>query len=138
MRHRSSWCDVGPNVKLIDFKRLAPDKGITYSRDHLRRKVKAKEFPAPISVSDHRIGWDEAEIDEWLAAKKRARNNGPPPVRSIKTERRATSMSELPLERLEQPPNEVSDDTLPAAVPSNKAYRRRRGRAAGPDPPHAR
>jgi predicted DNA-binding transcriptional regulator AlpA len=52
-------------LKLIDFKRLAPDKGITYSRDHLRRKVKANEFPAPISVSDHRIGWDEDEIDEW-------------------------------------------------------------------------
>jgi predicted DNA-binding transcriptional regulator AlpA len=74
----------GPKVKLIDFKRLAPDKGITYSRDHLRRKVKAEEFPAPISVSEHRISWDEDEIDEWLAAKKRARNNGPSPARSIK------------------------------------------------------
>jgi DNA-directed RNA polymerase alpha subunit len=71
-------------MKLIDFKRLALDKGITYSRDHLRRKVKAKEFPAPISVSDHRISWDEDEIDEWLAAKKRARNNGLPSARSIK------------------------------------------------------
>jgi hypothetical protein len=52
-------CGVGPIVKLIDFKRLASDKGITYSRNHLRRTVKTKEFPAPISVSDHRIGWDE-------------------------------------------------------------------------------
>ena len=59
MRHRSLWCDVGPIVKLIDFKRLTYDKGITYSRNYLRRTVKTKEFPAPISVSDHRIGWDE-------------------------------------------------------------------------------
>ncbi|HEX3523594.1 MAG TPA: hypothetical protein VHT52_16075, partial [Stellaceae bacterium] len=50
----------GRRMKLIDFKRLALDKGITYSRDHLRRKVKAKEFPAPISVSDHRISPDYA------------------------------------------------------------------------------
>jgi prophage regulatory protein len=64
------------NVKLIDFKTLGPSKGIIYSRDHLRRKVKAGEFPRPIPVSNRRIAWIEAEVDQWLADKARARNQG--------------------------------------------------------------
>ena len=43
-------------MKLIDFKNLGPLKGINYSRDHLRRKWKASEFPKPIRVSEHQIG----------------------------------------------------------------------------------
>ena len=62
------------NVKLIDFKSLAHAKGINYSRDHLRRKCKAGEFPKPVRVSEHRIGWVEAEVDAWLAAKEQARD----------------------------------------------------------------
>jgi predicted DNA-binding transcriptional regulator AlpA len=65
-------------MKLIDFKSLSGAKGINYSRDHLRRKCKAGEFPKPIAVSDHRIGWIEAEVDDWLASKKRARDTTPP------------------------------------------------------------
>jgi prophage regulatory protein len=64
----------GVNVKLIDFKSLGAAKGINYSRDHLRRKCKAGEFPKPIPVSDHRIAWIESEIDEWLAARAAKRN----------------------------------------------------------------
>ena len=64
-------------MKLIDFKNLGPVKGINYSRDHLRRKCKAGEFPKPVRVSEHRIGWIEAEVDAWLEAKERARNTEP-------------------------------------------------------------
>jgi prophage regulatory protein len=61
-------------MKLIDFKSLGPAKGINYSRDHLRRKCKAGEFPKPIPLSRHRIAWIEAEVDEWLADRARARS----------------------------------------------------------------
>jgi predicted DNA-binding transcriptional regulator AlpA len=61
-------------MKLIDFKELKPKKGIKYSRDHLRRKCKAGEFPQPVAISTARIAWVEAEIDEWLADKTRARD----------------------------------------------------------------
>jgi prophage regulatory protein len=61
-------------MRLIPFDRLAPDKGIRYSRDHLRRKCKAGEFPNPVSLSGKRIAWDEAEIDAWIAAKVRIRD----------------------------------------------------------------
>jgi prophage regulatory protein len=64
-------------MRLIDFKSLGPVKGINYSRDHLRRKWKAGEFPKPVRVSEHRIGWIEAEVDAWLDAKERARDVPP-------------------------------------------------------------
>jgi prophage regulatory protein len=73
-------------LKLIDFKRLGSEKGIGYSRDHLRRKCKAGDFPRPVAISDRRIAWIEAEVDAWLAAKKRKRDIKPiggRPVESV-------------------------------------------------------
>ena len=68
-------CEV--NVKLLDFKDLRPAKGINYSRDHLRRKCRAGEFPKPVRISEHRISWLESEVDTWLVSKKRARDEKP-------------------------------------------------------------
>jgi len=59
-------------LKLIPFYRLKPEKGIDYCRDHLRRKVKAREFPEPIALSNRRIAWRENEIDAWLASRPRS------------------------------------------------------------------
>jgi len=56
-------------MRVIGFERLAAEKGLTYSRDHLRRMVKAGKFPRPIPLSESRIAWDEAEIDAWLKAR---------------------------------------------------------------------
>jgi predicted DNA-binding transcriptional regulator AlpA len=70
-------------MKLIDFKSLGPLKGINYSRDHLRRKCKAGEFPEPISISSHRIAWFEEDLDRWLGDKAQQSANGrrSPPLR---------------------------------------------------------
>lgn len=56
-------------IRMIDFKQLKPQKGIGYSRDHLRRMVKAGKFPMPIPLSESRIAWVEAEIDDWLTSR---------------------------------------------------------------------
>jgi prophage regulatory protein len=61
-------------MRLITFGELRPAKGINYSRDHLRRKCNAGEFPRPIPVSDRRIAWIEKEVDQWLDARTRARD----------------------------------------------------------------
>jgi prophage regulatory protein len=63
-------------MRVIPYGRLSPDKGIKYCRDHLRKKCKAGEFPKPIQISDKRIAWIEDEIDAWLAAKLKARDEG--------------------------------------------------------------
>jgi len=55
-------------MRLLTFGQLK-ERGIPWCRDHLRRKAKAGEFPAPIPVSDKRIAWVESEIDAWMAAR---------------------------------------------------------------------
>lgn len=59
------------NEKLVPFSRLA-DYGVTYCRDHLRRKVEAGEFPRPVAVSDRRIAWIEADVITWITSLPRA------------------------------------------------------------------
>ena len=53
-------------MRLVTSNQLRPEKGIVYSRDHLRRKCAAGEFPKPIALSDRRIAWVESEIEEHL------------------------------------------------------------------------
>jgi predicted DNA-binding transcriptional regulator AlpA len=75
-------------MRLITFGRLAPEKGIFYSRDHLRRKCNAGEFPKPIPISEKRIAWDEHEINAWLASKREVRDAGKAEARGAKPEAR--------------------------------------------------
>jgi prophage regulatory protein len=62
-------------MKLITYSELRTQKGVTYQRDHLRRKCKAAEFPKPVSLSARRIGWIEQEVDDWLAERAAARGH---------------------------------------------------------------
>jgi prophage regulatory protein len=60
-------------MRLLTFNELKQQKGIPYCRDHLRRKVKAGEFPKPIQVGPGRVAWIEEEVDarlEELAAER--------------------------------------------------------------------
>lgn len=57
-------------MRVLSFSQLRPVKGIPYSREHLRRLVKARRFPRPINLghrSNARHAWLEEEIDQWLA-----------------------------------------------------------------------
>lgn len=52
-----------------------PEKGIRFSRPHLWRLVKEKQFPRPIKLGATRIAWVETEIDAWLRAKVAKRDS---------------------------------------------------------------
>ena len=56
-------------MRLIRYNQLS-DRGITYSRQQLRRKIAAGEFPKPIPLDDREqrpsIAWLEDEIDGWI------------------------------------------------------------------------
>ena len=43
---------------------------ISLSRSTIDRKRREGTFPLPIQLSNGRIAWEKAEIDEWLAKKK--------------------------------------------------------------------
>jgi prophage regulatory protein len=73
-------------VRIINFKELNSRKGITYSRDHLRRKCAAGEFPQPIPISSRFIAWVEDEVDQWLEGRVAARAERLNPTRSSATD----------------------------------------------------
>ncbi|MEX0827542.1 MAG: AlpA family phage regulatory protein [Haliea sp.] len=39
---------------------------IPYSRIHLWRMVKAGSFPAPIQLTERKIGFRESDVEAWL------------------------------------------------------------------------
>ena len=39
------------------------------SASHLRRLSKEGKFPQPIQISSFRVGWLDADVDEWIKQK---------------------------------------------------------------------
>jgi prophage regulatory protein len=63
-------------MRIIRFKELQTLKGISFSREYLRRLEAADKFPKRVRLTeggDH-YGYVEKEIDEYLAARAAARN----------------------------------------------------------------
>jgi predicted DNA-binding transcriptional regulator AlpA len=59
--------------RLISYEQLR-EKGISYSRVHLFRKVKDGTFPKPVSGAGKTNAWLESEIDEYIDNLLNARN----------------------------------------------------------------
>jgi predicted DNA-binding transcriptional regulator AlpA len=61
-----------PTTRILNYEALR-DKGIHYSRSHLRRlwQRDPPEFPVPFQTSPSRIAWRESSIDAWIAQKER-------------------------------------------------------------------
>jgi prophage regulatory protein len=51
---------------------------VPYSDMHISRLEKAGRFPPRIRVGDARVGWSFREVQEWMAAKKAARQTAAP------------------------------------------------------------
>jgi predicted DNA-binding transcriptional regulator AlpA len=60
-------------VRFLSYDELKSEKGIRYSRRHLRDLCRDGKFPRPVKVSEARIAWIEAEVDEWQTQKVAAR-----------------------------------------------------------------
>ena len=67
-------------MKIIPYQQLR-ERGIAFSRVHLRRLIEAGIFPAPIRVSERRIAWIAAEVDAFLE-RRAAERSGTSPRRS--------------------------------------------------------
>lgn len=53
--------------RVLRYPALKREKGIDYSREHIRRLERAGRFPKRIQLGDNSVAWIEAEIDAWLA-----------------------------------------------------------------------
>jgi prophage regulatory protein len=50
------------------------EKGIKFSRQHLRRLIRQGKFPAPCKLGENTNAWPEAEIDKYLEDRIAARD----------------------------------------------------------------
>ena len=78
-----------PVPKILFQSDLGPKKGIKWSRQHVNRKIRAKEFPPPDGKTSDAPSapnwWWETTIDKYLlkrAAQQRAVRRAPPPSES--------------------------------------------------------
>jgi hypothetical protein len=55
-----------PTPKRILAPRDLPAKGIHFHPNYLRKLWTKGQFPKPVKISEHRIAWDEAVIDQWI------------------------------------------------------------------------
>ena len=77
-------CEMGlVAMRILTFDELKSEKGVVWTRDHLRRLCRAGQFPAPLALSSARIGWLEAEVDEWISKRAEHRGALPPRKRAI-------------------------------------------------------
>jgi prophage regulatory protein len=54
-------------VVLLGIDELKTKKGINLSRAQIYRKIAKGTFPQQVHLSDRRIAFIEAEIDDWIA-----------------------------------------------------------------------
>lgn len=59
-------------MRFIHYQQLR-DRGITFTRVHLNRLIKAGDFPAPVRLGGNSIAWVESEIEDWAARKAASR-----------------------------------------------------------------
>lgn len=67
-------------MRVISRDRLKPEKGITYTADHLLRMEKKGQFPKSFPLGPGRVAYDEAEVDDWLKQQKTVSRKGTQPV----------------------------------------------------------
>ena len=46
---------------------------VCLSKTHLYRKINAGEFPRPVPLGPHKVAFLESEVEDWMAARLRAR-----------------------------------------------------------------
>jgi predicted DNA-binding transcriptional regulator AlpA len=66
-------------MKLIPYSQLRAEKGITYTREHLRRLEKVGAFPQHIKLADSpnaHTAWAESDINNWIEQRRAKRDGG--------------------------------------------------------------
>ncbi|MCW5699260.1 MAG: AlpA family phage regulatory protein [Rhodospirillales bacterium] len=56
-------------LKIVSFSDLKDRFGLTWTRVHVNRLIKAGQFPQKVQISAGRVGWLESEIEAWLRAR---------------------------------------------------------------------
>ena len=64
-------------TKLLSTDELKTAKGIRFSRQHLHKLIRAGRFPKPVKLGPATNGFLESEIDAWIIARVKERDQQP-------------------------------------------------------------
>ena len=59
-----------PSCRLLRIRQVLEKTGL--SRSSLYRKLKARDFPEPVSLGDRSVAWVEADLDAWIQSRPAA------------------------------------------------------------------
>jgi hypothetical protein len=101
-----------PQLRIL-FQRDFATKGITWSRQHVNRKIRAKEFPPPDGKTSDCPGapnwWFEATVDKYLRSRAAAMRKQVAAIRDHATLMRQRSAA-VHAARRASPPSESETD----------------------------
>jgi prophage regulatory protein len=66
------------DMRILDHRALK-DRGVSFTSVHLLRLEKLGRFPKRVRVGENRVGWIEAEIDQYLRERIAVRDSPPRP-----------------------------------------------------------
>jgi len=61
-------------MRFISFDELK-GRGISFSRSWICRLIKQGKFPRPVKLGYLRVGWVEAEVDQWMRDRIKQRDS---------------------------------------------------------------
>ena len=61
-------------MKLLSYAELKKEKGVSYSRSHLRRLIQQRLFPPPIEIGPGRQFWVSEEVDAYVRQRMEQRD----------------------------------------------------------------
>jgi prophage regulatory protein len=59
-------------VQVLRIRQVVAKAGLSPAQ--IRSMAKKGTFPRPIKLTGYSVGWDEAEVDQWLENKKEMRD----------------------------------------------------------------
>jgi prophage regulatory protein len=62
-------------MRLLRFPQLKSEKGIPFCRVHIDRLERGNNFPSRIRLGTNTVAWAEDEVDGWIAARMKARED---------------------------------------------------------------
>jgi prophage regulatory protein len=58
------------------LRRREVEAKVGHGHSWLYDKVRSGEFPEPVEIGKHSVGWLESEIDAWIASRPRRSSKG--------------------------------------------------------------
>ena len=68
-------------MRILDRKAMKTEKGISFTDVHMRRLESKGRFPKRIHTGANRVGWVEEEVDEYIRARMKERDDPNRPVK---------------------------------------------------------